>query len=167
MHSFLKTDTLRLLLEELETGILFQSCLRCLMGVSENAPAYVGLVPAVDSSSREPPAFMSVGFGTLQVLFWGIYVRGCRVWKLKNWVYSRYFPSSAFSRDIDAVFSFVGVEIPSVWGFFPPKMTRAISTLRLNCSGIKFQVEQHGSYFIISEFIPELGTNVFKFHFLV
>lgn len=74
MHSFLKTDTLRLLLEELETGILFQSCFRCLMGESENAPACTGLVPAVDSSSPEPPAFVSVGFGTLHVLFWGIYV---------------------------------------------------------------------------------------------
>lgn len=69
--SFLKTDTLGLLLEELETGILFQSCLRCLMAVSENAAAYAGLVPAVDSSSPEPPAFVSAGFGTLQVLFWG------------------------------------------------------------------------------------------------
>lgn len=71
MLGFLKTDTLRLLLEELETGILFQSCLRCLLVVSENAPAYAGLVPAVDSGSPEPPAFVSVGFGTSQVLFWG------------------------------------------------------------------------------------------------
>lgn len=122
VHSFLKTDTLRLLLEELETGILFQSCFRCLVVVSENAPAYAGLVPAVDSSSREPAASVSAGFGALQVLFWNIYVQGCRVWKLKSWYYSRYFPSCAFGRDIDAVFSFVGVEIPSVWGFsFPPK----------------------------------------------
>lgn len=50
---------------------------------------------------------------------------------------------------------------------FSPRMARAISTVRLNCSGIKFPVEQHGSYFIISEFIPELGTNVSKFHSLV
>lgn len=89
--------------------------------------------------------------------------------KLKNWCCSRYFPPSAFGGDIGAVFSFVVVEIPSVWGFFffSPRMTRVISTARLNCSGIKFQAEQLGSYFIISEFIPELGTNVFKFHSLV
>lgn len=54
VHSFLKTDTLRLLLEELETGILFQSCFRCLVVGSENAPAYAGLVPAVDLSSLQP-----------------------------------------------------------------------------------------------------------------
>lgn len=122
MLSFLKTDTLRLLLEELETGIVFQSCLRCLVVVSENAPAYAGLLPAVDSSSPEPPAFVSVGFGTSQVLFWGDLCTRLPCLETQELIYSRYFPSSALGRDTDAVFSFVGVEVPSVWGFsLPPE----------------------------------------------
>lgn len=35
-------------------------------------------------------------------------------------------------------------------------MAWVISAVRLNYTGIKFQVEQHGSYFIISQFILEL-----------
>lgn len=46
-------------------------------------------------------------------------------------------------------------------------MAWVISAVHLSYTGIKFQVEQRGSYFIISEFIPELWNNIFKFHFLV
>lgn len=61
------------------------------------------------------------------------------------------------------LFSFAGVEIPS---FFPPLMAWVISAVHLNYTEIKFQVGEHGSYFIISEFIPELWNNTLKFHFL-
>jgi len=40
--------------------------------------------------------------------------------------------------------------------FFPPQMAWVISAVHLNYSGIKFQVEQHSSNFIISQFILEL-----------
>lgn len=85
-----------------------------LMLVSGKAAAHAGLVPGVDWSSPEPPAFVSVGFGTLQVPFLG----GFMYKETQELVLFKIFSSLCFWWGYRCSFQFCCCWNPLCLGFF-------------------------------------------------